>query len=296
MWLNVARFHIHARVLDSLVYILIADYFRFSWECKHQVNILWLITVFFVSLCQQGQMSGVKLKMDVVVKENERYNKNPLHINSKVSIIKCSRIQNDLAFLRTKEISCQMGGCPLINLCSLISDQKWCGQWKTSSASEFFVMHTVYRQIIIWHPWPWLGCTKSSERLSKSFFILCLKRQELKAKAQWKMWSPETSMSRWSCLSRFGCTHVWVWTALYLTWTCSKKDVLHKACSHIQERLQAMELWQTAAQELEHLQQTHQRSIADVKIIEAQKQKLKVQQCHLEHQSLHCACPVWASH
>lgn len=46
----------------------------------------------------------------------------------------------------------------------------------------------------------------------------------------------------------------------------------------MQERLQALELWQTAAQELEHLQQTHQRSISDGKILDAQRQKLKVQQ------------------
>ncbi|XP_075893136.1 sodium channel and clathrin linker 1 isoform X2 [Nelusetta ayraudi] len=44
-----------------------------------------------------------------------------------------------------------------------------------------------------------------------------------------------------------------------------------------QERLQALELWQAAAQELDHLQQTHQRSISDGKILDAQRLKLKDQ-------------------
>lgn len=55
--------------------------------------------------------------------------------------------------------------------------------------------------------------------------------------------------------------------------------MIHEICYCVQERLQALELWQTAAQELEHLQQTHQRSISDGKILDAQRQKLKVQQC-----------------
>lgn len=38
-----------------------------------------------------------------------------------------------------------------------------------------------------------------------------------------------------------------------------------------------MELWQTAAQELEHLQQVHQKTISDGKIHNSQKQQLKVQ-------------------
>lgn len=141
---------------------------------------------------------------------------------------------------------------------------------------------------VIWHSPPWPGCTKSSERLWRSFSTLCLKHQELKATAQRKMLSPETSKSRWLCLSRFGCTVHMFRFGLCSTWhlPALKKDALHTACSLVQERLQALELWQTAAQELEQLQQTHQRSIADGKIIEAQRQKLKVQQCRLESQSL----------
>nr|XP_046259740.1 sodium channel and clathrin linker 1 [Scatophagus argus]XP_046259747.1 sodium channel and clathrin linker 1 [Scatophagus argus] len=44
-----------------------------------------------------------------------------------------------------------------------------------------------------------------------------------------------------------------------------------------QERLQAMELWQTAAQELDRLQQLYQKTVSDGQIHDAQRQQLKDQ-------------------
>lgn len=45
----------------------------------------------------------------------------------------------------------------------------------------------------------------------------------------------------------------------------------------VKERLQAMELWQTAAQELDLLQQTYQKNISDGQMHDTQRQQLKVQ-------------------
>lgn len=42
-----------------------------------------------------------------------------------------------------------------------------------------------------------------------------------------------------------------------------------------------MELWQTAAQELDHIQQVYQRTISDGQIHDAQRQQLKVQFSHI---------------
>ncbi|XP_078019396.1 sodium channel and clathrin linker 1 isoform X3 [Epinephelus lanceolatus] len=44
-----------------------------------------------------------------------------------------------------------------------------------------------------------------------------------------------------------------------------------------QERVQAMELWQTAAQELDHLQQSYHKNISDVQVHNAQRQQLQNQ-------------------
>lgn len=44
--------------------------------------------------------------------------------------------------------------------------------------------------------------------------------QELKTAARWKMWSPETSKSRFSCLSRFGRAHICL--------DCSALDLLQR--------------------------------------------------------------------
>uniref|UniRef100_A0A8C4HA84 Sodium channel and clathrin linker 1 n=1 Tax=Dicentrarchus labrax TaxID=13489 RepID=A0A8C4HA84_DICLA len=48
-----------------------------------------------------------------------------------------------------------------------------------------------------------------------------------------------------------------------------------------QERVQAMELWQTAAQELDRLQQVYQKTISDGQIHDAQRQQLKVHYTHM---------------
>ncbi|XP_040893013.1 sodium channel and clathrin linker 1 isoform X3 [Toxotes jaculatrix] len=49
-----------------------------------------------------------------------------------------------------------------------------------------------------------------------------------------------------------------------------------------QERAQAMELWQTAAQELDRLQQVYQKTISDGQIHDAQRQQLKTNQQFLK--------------
>ncbi|KAK9539651.1 hypothetical protein VZT92_002154 [Zoarces viviparus] len=49
-----------------------------------------------------------------------------------------------------------------------------------------------------------------------------------------------------------------------------------------QERLQAMELWQTTAQELDLLQQTHQQTVSDAQIHDAHRQQLKDQHVQLQ--------------
>ncbi|XP_035516234.1 sodium channel and clathrin linker 1 isoform X2 [Morone saxatilis] len=49
-----------------------------------------------------------------------------------------------------------------------------------------------------------------------------------------------------------------------------------------QERVQAMELWQTAAQELDRLQQVYQKTISDGQIHDAQRQQLKTNQQFLK--------------
>uniref|UniRef100_A0A1A8MZ77 Sodium channel and clathrin linker 1 n=2 Tax=Nothobranchius pienaari TaxID=704102 RepID=A0A1A8MZ77_9TELE len=49
-----------------------------------------------------------------------------------------------------------------------------------------------------------------------------------------------------------------------------------------QERVQAMELWQTAAQELDRLQQVQQKTVSDRQLHEAQRQQLKDQLFHFQ--------------
>lgn len=51
--------------------------------------------------------------------------------------------------------------------------------------------------------------------------------------------------------------------------------------------MQAMELWQTAAQELDRLQQVYQKTISDRQIHDAQRQQLKVQYYCINMQSKH---------
>uniref|UniRef100_A0A8D0CY12 Sodium channel and clathrin linker 1 n=1 Tax=Sander lucioperca TaxID=283035 RepID=A0A8D0CY12_SANLU len=53
-----------------------------------------------------------------------------------------------------------------------------------------------------------------------------------------------------------------------------------------QERLQAVELWQTAAQELDRLQQTYQKTVSDGQIHDAHRQQLKVQHSHINMQKV----------
>uniref|UniRef100_A0A8C3AFE0 Sodium channel and clathrin linker 1 n=1 Tax=Cyclopterus lumpus TaxID=8103 RepID=A0A8C3AFE0_CYCLU len=52
-----------------------------------------------------------------------------------------------------------------------------------------------------------------------------------------------------------------------------------------QERLQAMELWQTTAQELDLLQQTYQKTFSDGQIHDTQRHQLKVQYFHIKMQT-----------
>uniref|UniRef100_A0A8C3G7R5 Sodium channel and clathrin linker 1 n=1 Tax=Cyclopterus lumpus TaxID=8103 RepID=A0A8C3G7R5_CYCLU len=52
-----------------------------------------------------------------------------------------------------------------------------------------------------------------------------------------------------------------------------------------QERLQAMELWQTTAQELDLLQQTYQKTFSDGQIHDTQRHQLKVQYFHIKMQA-----------
>uniref|UniRef100_A0A3Q4HL45 Sodium channel and clathrin linker 1 n=1 Tax=Neolamprologus brichardi TaxID=32507 RepID=A0A3Q4HL45_NEOBR len=52
-----------------------------------------------------------------------------------------------------------------------------------------------------------------------------------------------------------------------------------------QERTQAMELWQTTAQELDRLQQVYQKTISEGQIHDSQRQQLKVQYSEMEMQS-----------
>lgn len=47
-------------------------------------------------------------------------------------------------------------------------------------------------------------------------------------------------------------------------------------CVCAQERVQAMELWQTAAQELHRLHQAHQKTISEGQIHDGERQQLKV--------------------
>lgn len=44
-----------------------------------------------------------------------------------------------------------------------------------------------------------------------------------------------------------------------------------------------MELWQTAVQELDHLQQVHQQAISDGRSYDTQTQQLKVSWSHARH-------------
>ena len=55
-----------------------------------------------------------------------------------------------------------------------------------------------------------------------------------------------------------------------------------------------MELWQTAAQELDRLQQVYQKTISDGQIHDAQRQQLKVQYRCSNIQSQHASSPVLA--
>lgn len=50
----------------------------------------------------------------------------------------------------------------------------------------------------------------------------------------------------------------------------------------VQERTQAMELWQTTAQELDRLQQVYQKTISEGQIHDSQRQQLKVQYSEME--------------
>ncbi|XP_042341266.1 sodium channel and clathrin linker 1 isoform X2 [Plectropomus leopardus] len=63
--------------------------------------------------------------------------------------------------------------------------------------------------------------------------------------------------------------------------TLEEDAVIRNLREHVQlceqERVQAMELWQTAAQELDRLQQTYQRTISDGQVQDAQRQQLKDQ-------------------
>lgn len=61
--------------------------------------------------------------------------------------------------------------------------------------------------------------------------------------------------------------------------------ILSAVC--VQERVQAVELWQTAAQKLDHLQQLYQKTISDGQIYDAQRQQLKVQYSQINIQSQH---------
>ena len=59
-------------------------------------------------------------------------------------------------------------------------------------------------------------------------------------------------------------------------------------CVHVyvrQERVQAMELWQTAAQELDHLQQVYQKSNSDGQVHDAHRRQLKVQLSYINMQN-----------
>lgn len=49
--------------------------------------------------------------------------------------------------------------------------------------------------------------------------------------------------------------------------------------------MQAMELWQTTAQELDRLQQVYQKTISEGQIHDSQRQQLKVQYSEMEMQS-----------
>lgn len=55
-----------------------------------------------------------------------------------------------------------------------------------------------------------------------------------------------------------------------------------------------MELWQTAAQELDRLQQVYQKTISDGQIHDAQRQQLKVHFSHVNMQSHHIISPLLA--
>lgn len=55
-------------------------------------------------------------------------------------------------------------------------------------------------------------------------------------------------------------------------------------CVRVQERKQALELWQTTAQELDRLQQVYQRTISDGRLHNAQRQQLKVHFSHINLQ------------
>lgn len=59
--------------------------------------------------------------------------------------------------------------------------------------------------------------------------------------------------------------------------------ILFAAC--VQERMQAMELWQTTAQELDRLQQVYQKTISEGQIHDSQRQQLKVQYSEMKMQS-----------
>lgn len=49
--------------------------------------------------------------------------------------------------------------------------------------------------------------------------------------------------------------------------------------------MQAMELWQTTAQELDRLQQVYQKTVSEGQIHDSQRQQLKVQYSEMEMQS-----------
>uniref|UniRef100_A0A8D3E963 Sodium channel and clathrin linker 1 n=1 Tax=Scophthalmus maximus TaxID=52904 RepID=A0A8D3E963_SCOMX len=59
-----------------------------------------------------------------------------------------------------------------------------------------------------------------------------------------------------------------------------------------QERVQAMELWQTAAQELDRLQHLYQRTVSDGQVHDAQRQQLKVQFSNTNIQTSFLCCYV----
>lgn len=59
--------------------------------------------------------------------------------------------------------------------------------------------------------------------------------------------------------------------------------ILFAVC--VQERMQAMELWQTTAQELDRLQQVYQKTISEGQIHDSQRQQLKVQYSEMKMQS-----------